>query len=428
MKARFLTILSIVLMASLAMPLFGSGQQDGSDSDTVTLNFMEVMTSPSRTQLLKDLIAEYEAENPGIKINLISPPYEQADNRLTLALNSQEALDVIEIRDYTIKQFVNNKKLISLEPMLDAWSETETLLPITLQAARTVDSTAYMIPQFLYVKALFVRTDVLSDLGITEYPETIEELIDTCIAITDKANGQYGFGFRGKGSEFKFSDYITLSNLSNIDANNLYKTSDGDYSFAEPLAREYLDRYVELYKKAVPSDGINWGFNEQVNAFVSGATPFLIQDPDTVGIVASQLDADQYTVIPLPVGESGKAYLDYGFAGLGIPSYSEHQEEAWDFLSFMLSAQTNARFAKGYGALPIHDSTYKEDEYFSTGVYTAWLDMMGGNPDYDFVGYPLSSPNWPGWDQVHTQTMQALLLGDMTRDEVIDEWIKYWEK
>ena len=44
-----------------------------------TLNYLEVLTSPERTALLKETIAEYEARNPGIKINLISHPYEQAD-------------------------------------------------------------------------------------------------------------------------------------------------------------------------------------------------------------------------------------------------------------------------------------------------------------------------------------------------------------
>ncbi|HBN95429.1 MAG TPA: sugar ABC transporter substrate-binding protein, partial [Firmicutes bacterium] len=77
-------------------------------ANTITLNFLEVMTSPERTALLRDLIAEYEAMNPSIKINLISPPYEQADQKATLMLNTNQDLDLIEIRDYSVKQFVNN--------------------------------------------------------------------------------------------------------------------------------------------------------------------------------------------------------------------------------------------------------------------------------------------------------------------------------
>ena len=426
MKKIYSAAAAAVLSAAVLMPLFAAGGGDDFDAAGVQLNFLEVLTSPGRTKLIEELIAEYEAQNPDVSINLISPPYEQADNRLTLALNAEERLDIAEVRDYTIKQFVNNDRLTSLEPFLAEWPESETLLSITLQAARTVDQTAYIIPQFFFIKALFVRTDVLADLGVSRYPETIDELIDMSIAITDKDSGQYGFGFRGKGGEHKFSDYITISNVPDVSPQDIYRTESGGFSFAAPAAREYLERYVQLYREAVPSDGINWGFNEQVNAFVSGTAPLLIQDPDTIGVLEGKLEADQYTVIPLPVGRDGLAYLDYGFASLGVPGYSEYKEEATDFLAFMLSARTNERFARGYGALPIHAAAYESGGYFSTGVYAAWREMLDDNPAYRFVSYPLASEKWPGWDQAHTQTMQALLLGQMTPEDVIDRWAEYW--
>ena len=112
-------IFAVMVSAVLAAPVFASGGRE--NDGIVELNFLEVLTSPGRTQLIRDLIAEYEALNPEVRINLISPPYEQADNRLTLALNAEEPLDIVEVRDYTIKQFVNNGRLTSLEPLLAEW-------------------------------------------------------------------------------------------------------------------------------------------------------------------------------------------------------------------------------------------------------------------------------------------------------------------
>jgi multiple sugar transport system substrate-binding protein len=151
----------------------------------VTLNFIEVLTSPARTQVIKEIIADFEAKNPDIKINLISPPYEQADQRATLMLNTNQALDIIEVRDYTVKQFVNNGKLENLESYLARWEHNDTLTFVANQAARTVDDTAFIVPQFFFIKGLFVRTDVLEELGVNYIPKTMSELVELCIEITD---------------------------------------------------------------------------------------------------------------------------------------------------------------------------------------------------------------------------------------------------
>ena len=409
----------------VTLPLFAGGQQD--EAKATTLTFFETMTSPGRTAVIQSILDDYSTANPGTTVNLISPPYEQADNKLTLMLTSNQDLDVIEVRDHTVKQFVNNGKLTDLTSYLSAWEEGSDLLPLANAAARTVDNKPYLIPQFFFVKALFVRTDILKQYGYNKLPATMEEMYEMATAITGKSSSQFGFGFRGKGNAFKISDIMILSDVNNINKDNIYKTTDGKFSFDNPAAREALTEYVDLYNNAVPSDGINWGFNEQVNAFISGSTPFLLQDPDTVALVNEQLGEENYTVIPVPVGKSGKAYLDYGFAGLSIPSYTKNSEAAWDLISYITGAEKNAEFCKAYGPLPIHSASYANDPYFSSGVYKAWEKTMSDTKTYSFVKYPLDSPKYPGWPQIQEQYMQSLLLGQITADEAIAKWASYWE-
>ena len=418
MKKLMIVLVSIFLLVSVA---------SFSASAKVTLNFIEVLTSPERTDLLKEIISDFEALHPDIHVNLISPPYEQADQKVTLMLNTNQPLDIVEVRDYTVKQFVNNKKLLNLESYLGSWPDSKTLLPISWQSARTVDNIAYIVPQEFYIKALFYRTDILKKLGINYVPKTISELFEICKEITDPSKNQYGFSFRGKAWEFKFSDLISGSFLDDLDVNNIYMKTDGKVYFNDPRAVQGLKLYIRFFKETTPKDAINWGFNEQVNAFVSGTAPLLIQDPDTVGLVDKMLGRDKYMVAPIPVGPSGKAYLDYGFAGLGIPSYSDHKKEAWQFIEYISSPRVNAYFCKNYGPLPIHSVTYETDSYFSTGVYLAWAYMMEHPEKYVFAKYPIDSPKWPGWSQIHEVDMQSLLLGKVTIEEVVGKWTEYWQ-
>jgi len=423
MKRMMTMIIMLALCAGMA---FAGGQQQAGGKN-VELNFVEVMTSPGRTEVLKGIIATYEAAHPGVKINLISPPYEQADNKLTMMLNAQQPLDIIEVRDFTAKQYVVNKRLENLEPYLAKWDGSKTFLSVTNEAARMVDKTAYFIPQFFYIKALFVRADILKKYGVTEMPKTIDEMYAIAKKITDPSKNQFGFGFRGKGNAFKISDPLITSDIPAIDTENTYLVKDGRniYETAEFIAG--LKKYIDLFENAAPKDAINWGFNEQVNAFVSGITPFLVQDPDTVPLVDEQLGRDKYTVIPMPVGKTGKVYLDYGSAGFGIPSYSKHKKEAWDFISYISSSDVNAEFCKKYGALPIHTTAFESNPYFSTGVYKAWATTMNDSSRYVFIKYPLGSEKFPGWSQVQEQHMQSTLLGKETPEEAVKQWSNYWK-
>ncbi|TCL75242.1 carbohydrate ABC transporter substrate-binding protein (CUT1 family) [Hydrogenispora ethanolica] len=414
---RFLLVLCLVV-ALVGIPAF---------AETKTINFLEVMTSPERTAMLKGMIDEYESSHPGVKVNLISPPYEQADQKATLMLNSNQPLDIIEVRDNTIKQFVNNKKLTNLAKYYRSWKEAKTLTPVSVAAAKTVDNTPYIIPQCIFIKALFVRKDILEKNGVTTLPNTIAELINTCIKITNPAKNQYGFAWRGKSSEMKFSDYFASAYVKDIKKDAVLYSEEKNY-FTDPRYVQGMKAYVELFKKGAPQDAINWGFNEQINGFVSGITPFLIQDPDAIPLIDKMLDPEKYVVIPVPVGPTGMAYLDYGFTGLGIPSYSKNAAQAWDFIKWMSSAEKNAYFCEHYGALPVQSTAFKTNKYFQGKHYQAFLKEMTTPSKYVFKPFPQSSPKWPGWGSIHEADMQSVLLGQAKLETVLAKWKDYWTK
>jgi len=393
----------------------------------ITLNYIEVLTSPARTNLLKEIISDFEEINPNIQINLISPPYEQAEHKATLMLNTNQPLDIVEVRDHSIKQYVNNGKLLNLDSYIETWEGSKTLLPIAWETAKTINNTAFILPQAFYVNALFYRTDILNELGIKQIPNTVSELFHICREITDSTKNQYGFDFRGKFGNYNLANIFISSFVEDIDIENMYLKKDGNPYFNDLRAIEGLKLFIRLFKETSPKDAINWGFNEQIQAFVSGVTPFLIQQSDCIPLLDKMLGSEKYMVAPQPVGPSGKVYLRYGFAGLAIPSYSEHQEEAWEFIKYISSPEVNSYFCKSYGPIPIHSITYETDPHFTKEVYSAWRLMMEHPEKYIFARLPMDSPKWPGWPQIHDTNMQSLLLGKTTIEEVVDKWTEYWQ-
>ncbi len=416
-------LVASILTAAIGITFAGCARSRG-----IELNFIEVLTSPARTAQLRAMIAAYEEGHPGLRVNLISPPYEQADAKLAMMLDARQSLDIIEVRDVTAKQHVADGALEDLESRLAGWEDAKTLLPIARDAARSVDGKARFIPQFLFAKALFLRTDLLAARGIVKMPETLTELYADCAKVTDPAANHFGFALRGRNNPYRFSDILILSDIPDVDPTNMYRKKDGGSVFDDPRFLEGLRGFVALFAKAAPRDAVNWGFNEQVSAFVSGIAPFLVQDSDTVPLLDAQLGRDKYTVIPMPRGASGAAVLDYGYSGLGLVSYSKHKDEAWDFIAYMASAANDLALARSYGALPVHSSAYDEGSWFSSGVLRAWASTMRDTAGHIFVRYPFGSEKLPAWGKIQEKSMQAVLLGSLSPEDAVKQWATYWRR
>lgn len=418
MKRGIALGLAFAMLTGMAVPAAAEEQ--------VTLTFAETMTSPERTLVLEETIAAFEEEHPNITVELVSPPYESAETKVASMLAAGQEVDVVEVRDNTVGAWITNDFLYKLDDMVAEWDGKEELVEAALLAGSSIGDATYFIPQFLYVKALMARTDILEELGITEMPKTTDEFLAVCKEITDKEKGQYAFALRGTGSPCKTTDVMWVTEVPDISTENLYLTEDGQFYMDTEGGRKALKDYYELFTQCCPEDAVNWGYNEQINGFISGTTPFLIQDPDAVGSVSGSLEPDQYTAIPMPIGASGKRYLDYGYAGLAVAANSQHPEEAFEFIKYMISAEVNASICEFYGALPVSKGAYETSEMFQMPVYKAWAEEME-DPDTVFTKFPLEDPRFAEYSStVHLAAIQSYLLGQSDAEDMIKTCKEYW--
>lgn len=78
---------------------------------------------------------------------------------------------------------------------------------MTVEAAKTVDNTPYLLPQFFYIKGLFVRTDVLAKYGITEMPKTLDEMYADAKTLRGKLRDNMGMDSAGRGLRLRFPTF-----------------------------------------------------------------------------------------------------------------------------------------------------------------------------------------------------------------------------
>src|SRR6185312_17224194 len=109
MKSKLTTVAAFGVAAVLALSGCGGGGNQESADGKVTLKMAASLTNPTRTEVIKTLLAGFEKENPNIKVDLISPPTDSADQKIQQMLQSGKGIDLLEARDITVGSFGANK-------------------------------------------------------------------------------------------------------------------------------------------------------------------------------------------------------------------------------------------------------------------------------------------------------------------------------
>ncbi|MGE5576544.1 MAG: ABC transporter substrate-binding protein [Syntrophothermus sp.] len=408
---------SVVVAVLLAMVLAVSGV---SMAKQVTLNLVTIMPSPTRDQLMKSMLDQFEKENPDIKVNLISLPWEQAYQKLLTMYSAGEGPDVTEMAEKWVSQFAAMQVLADLRPNLKTWKEWSDFTDAARQMSEIANKTPYIIPWGFYERALYYRADWFKEAGINP-PQTFEDFVAAAEKLTDKSKGRFGYALRGGAGSW---DNIQLWMLGYLGDGN-YFDSQGRSNLNKPGAVKGLEKLVSIYKKGLASpDSVTWGFNDIVGAFYSGHAAMLDQDPDTLSAVRDHMDKGTYAVAPLPVGPSGKTFFQLGFPGWSMSKKTAHPKEAWKLLSFLASPENSAKFAQDTGAIPVVKSAQKSD-YYNDPIYKAWFTELNGK-QYVKIIPPWYLPEWGTFfNQLVPSDFQKVLLGQQSAQEAADHWAKF---
>jgi multiple sugar transport system substrate-binding protein len=396
---------------------------DTSSGKKVTLHMIESLTSPARTDTLKAMIADFQTANPNITVELISPPFDQADSKITTMLAAKQDLDVIEARDLNLGELINNGYLESLNTYTANWKDYATVSG-TAKAVGSLDGNLYFLANALYQRQMFYRKDWFDAAGL-KAPTTYQEMYESGKKLTDPDKNRYGFSFRGGAGSNGTSDALILTyNEANDNIEDPNFLKDGKTVFSTPEAKAAMELYVKIYKEASPKDSINWGFAEQVQAFTSGVTAILLQDPDAIQGIKEKMAPESWATAPVPVGPTGKALVSTGAAGWAMVKNSKNKPETWKLIEFLSSPEQNLKLAKSTGVIALH-TTASSDPFFQSGPYRTLLDMTA-KPEV-FVNYKLVPyPGAGDWGIKVMEANQAILLGKATIDDTLKGWDAFW--
>ena len=384
------------------------------------LKLVEVITSPERTEVLQSMVDQFETANPGVSVEIISLPWGQAFEKLATMVSGGDIPDVVEMPDRWLALYAGSGKLANLEDHIAGWEHGSTLTDKTLDMARLAGGEAHMVPYGFYLRAMFYNKRLLKEAGVAQPPTTMDEFMAASAAVS-KLDGKYGYCLRGGPGGL--NGWIMMA--ATMNGSNEFFTADGKSRLSEPGSVAGLQFLIDMYQKGyAPKDSVSWGFNEIVAGFYSGTCAFLDQDPDALIAVADRMPADDFAVVPMPVGPAGKAFPTIGFAGWSVFNTTEHEAEAWKLVAHLSSPDSNAIWTKRVGVIPIHEGA-DQDPHFKTEQFKGWFDTLNGEqyvptimPTYlEQFGYFA--------DSIALESSQQALLGERSAQDVADEWAAF---
>ncbi|MEP3276992.1 MAG: sugar ABC transporter substrate-binding protein [Stappiaceae bacterium] len=380
------------------------------------LKLVEVITSPERTEVLQSMVDKYEADNPGVEVEIVSLPWGQAFEKLATMVAGGDIPDVVEMPDTWQALYAGSGQLASLTDKVAGWEHGATLTDKTV-AMGSQAGDLYMIPYGFYLRAMFYNKKLLAEAGIENPPGTMEEFKAAAAAVSE-LDGKSGYCLRGGPGGT--NGWIMFAAVMN--GTNEFFTEDGKSRINEPGSVEGIQFMIDMYQKGyAPKDSVNWGFNEIVAGFYSGTCAFLDQDPDALIAIAERMPAEDFAVIPMPVGPSGKAFPTIGFAGWSVFNSTEHPDEAFDLVAALSAPEANATWAKRVGVIPIHKGA-DQDPHFQTEQFKGWFEELNGE-QYVPTTMPTHLEQWGYFaSTVLLESSQEALLGQRDAQDIADEW------
>ncbi|KLU59074.1 putative ABC transporter-binding protein precursor [Peptococcaceae bacterium CEB3] len=391
MKLKWKKVLSVAILPVLMLSLAGCGgaNTDSSASTAKQVTIHVACQEHPDVDALKELLPSFEKQY-GVKVDLNVLPQQQLNTKVEIALASNSSdYDVIMMDDMQTAQYAKAGWIVPLDTFINNTSLTnkskfnESDFLKGFLKVLAVNGTQYALPFYGESTMLFYNKEMFSKAGISAPPQNMQELEADAAKLT--GNGVYGIALRGSRdiNWYPWAGFLFAFGGHWLDAN-------GKPTLNSPAAVQATQLYGKLISKYGPPGGASFDWNQVQLSMQQGKAAMIIdasnfgprlEDPKESKIVG------KVGFAMVPAGPAGRFPSVYT-AGLAIPKGSKHQADAWKFIEWATSKQTQLESAMKVSRADVTRQSVWEDPAYTQKynnkdmMQIAVKSMNLANPDY----------------------------------------------
>ncbi|MGC4945775.1 extracellular solute-binding protein [Streptomyces sp. DT224] len=400
MKYRLLAGGSVLVLAAVLSACGSSDDSSDSSGDGRTSIDVWLMRDSVSAQFQKEFVQGFEKAHPDIRARVQIQEWDGIGEKITAALASNDAPDVIESGNTQVAQFAQSGGLLDLTDKVDELNGKDWLKGLAEPGA--YEGKQYGIPYYAANRVVVYRTDLFEKAGIDA--KAIKTR-DQWIAATEKLDkgGNQGIYLPGQ-------TWYALAGFVWDEGGDLATESGGKWTGA--LDTPEALRGMEFYKKlqalgkgpkdadeADPpqADVMAQGKVAQVISTPGGANVVIEKNPDLKGKLG---------FFPIPgktAGTPGAVFT--GGSDLVIPTASGKQEAALTFIKELTGDVWQKKLAVAMSYVP-NRTTLASAVAADPGAAAMAVGAANGH----------ATPNTPSWAAVEAENpikdyMTAVLTG-----------------
>ncbi|MEU1305973.1 ABC transporter substrate-binding protein [Streptomyces shenzhenensis] len=410
---------SVLVLTATACGDDGSGSagdkgDEGSGKGTIT--FWD-NNGGVRTDIWKQVIADFEKKYPDIKVEYVGIPAASAQSKYDTAIQGGGLPDVGGVGTAMLAEVAVQG---ALEPLDDRVAKSslngrlnDGLLAISKSAGGGDD--LYQVPTSANNGTLWYRTDLFEQAGL-DAPTTWSKFYDAADKLTDQGKNRFGFTIRGgEGAIAPALDAV----YGQTGITSFWK---GDRTTVnDPRNVAALEKYVALYKKVTPAADVNNDFTKMVAQWDSGTIGMLSHNLGSYQDHLKALGDGKFRGIPNPTLEDGtRVQVSNPVDGLSLFKSSKNKAAAWKFIEFALSHEENSKFNESAGQVPANTDA-AGDAWIQQAEPTKLAAEALNGTGTKIVQLPYYLPDWNTISKADNEpNFQKLLLGKMSAKDFLD--------
>lgn len=318
-------------------------------------------------QLLQQVLKDFEAKNPKIKVkyDVIADQYMDV---LKTRLIGDTAADVFYLDSLEAPALMIPGVLEPLDNYITPEFDIKDFEPTLLNAFQQ-DGKTYGLPKDFSTLVLFYNKQAFQTSGLSQPPKTWEELREYSQKLTIGKNRdgkieQYGFGVAPELARLVFMIEAFGGELINL---------DGKATFASPESLKGLQVIIDQYRNdksvAQPSDV---GTTSGSEIFAQGKAAMVIEGPWLIPYLEQTFPDVKYATAEVPTVAGKKGTMAYTVAYV-MNKQSKHKPEAWQLISYLTGFEGMKAWTSGGFALPTRKSVATALGYDKHPLYSPFI-------------------------------------------------------